>query len=167
MLRISKLTDYGTLILAHMASRPGRLHSATELAETLGLGVPTVSKVLKALGRHALVSSQRGASGGYALARPPQQINMAHIVDALEEQPFGLTECSAGSGLCTMESGCRIRDNWQRINGVVRRALQDVSVADMIHPHGLDAAAGTAEHRLLGPAPHPGTTRLARLDKED
>jgi len=165
MLRISKLTDYGTLILAHMASRPERLHSATELAETLGLGVPTVSKVLKALGRHALVNSHRGASGGYALARPPQQINMAHIVDALEEQPFGLTECSAGSGLCSLETGCRIRDNWQRINGVVRRALQDVSVADMIHPH--DPAAAITEHRVHGPGPHPRTARLTRLDQED
>ena len=63
MLRISKLTDYGTLILAHMAGLPDRVHSATGLAETLGLGLPTVSKVLKTLGRHALVTSQRGAHG--------------------------------------------------------------------------------------------------------
>ena len=64
MLRISKLTDYGTLIMTHMASTPERMVSATELADALGLGLATVSKVLKALGRATLVVSQRGTRGG-------------------------------------------------------------------------------------------------------
>ena len=134
MLRISKLTDYGTLVLTHMASFPGRVFSVADLAATLKLGAPTVSKVLKALGRHALVTSTRGAHGGYALSRPAERIAVADIIDALEEQPFGLTECSAASGLCSLEDGCRIRHNWMRINGVVRRALEEVSLADMVGP---------------------------------
>lgn len=157
MLRISKLTDYGTLILTHMARDPARVFSAAGLADALGLGVPTVSKVLKTLGRGALVTSQRGAQGGYSLARPPQQISVAEIIDALEEHPFGLTECSASSGLCNMEDGCRIRDNWLRINKVVRHALQDVSVADMIQPQG--CGKGPDEHLILGP-------HAAATDKE-
>jgi FeS assembly SUF system regulator len=151
MLRISKLTDYGTLIMTHMASVPDRPHSAAGLAETLGLGLPTVSKVLKALARHELVTSLRGARGGYSLARPAQAISVADIVDALEEQPFGLTECSAGHGLCSIESGCRIRDNWLRINVVVRGALQDVSLADMVAPRPLPTPPG--EFPLHGPGP--------------
>jgi len=129
MLRISKLTDYGTLIVTHMAVAPAQVVSTAELANALGLGLATVSKVLKALGRHGLVHSQRGTHGGYLLSRPPEQISIADIVDALEEQPFGLTECSAGSGTCSLETGCRIRDSWLRINGVVRQALQGVSIA--------------------------------------
>ncbi|WP_345792278.1 SUF system Fe-S cluster assembly regulator [Thauera sp. JM12B12] len=158
MLRISKLTDYGTLILAHMAGLPGRLHSAAELAEALGLGLPTVSKVLKTLGRHALVSSQRGAHGGYVLTRAAEQITVADIIDALEDQPFGLTECSASAGVCSMESDCRIRDNWLRINTVVRQALQSVTVADMVHPDEPSPLARglvsnePASHRMHGPA---------------
>ena len=120
MLRVSKLTDYGTLVMTQMASSPGRLFSVAELAEMLRLNAPTVSKVLKALGRHNLVTSVRGTRGGYALARPAKTISVAQIVDALEEQPFGLTECSALSGSCELESGCRIRANWQRINTAVR-----------------------------------------------
>lgn len=134
MLRISKLADYGTLIMTHMARVPERMHSAAGLAASLGLGLPTTSKVLKALGRHDLVTSLRGAHGGYALARPARAITVAEIIDALEEQPFGLTECSATSGLCEMEHGCGIRENWLRINTVVRRALEDVSLADMLDP---------------------------------
>ena len=164
MLRISKLTDYGTLILAHMAGVPDRVHSATGLADALGLGLPTVSKVLKTLGRHTLVKSQRGAHGGYVLSRPAAQISVADVIDALEDHPFGLTECSASTGVCSMESDCRIRDNWLRINTVVRQALQAVTVADMVHPQNnspfarlrpssATAATGAStEHRLHGPA---------------
>lgn len=147
MLRISKLTDYGTLIMTHLAGQPERLHSAADLADTLGLGLPTVSKVLKALGRHDLVTSLRGARGGYALARPARGITVADIIDALEDQPFGLTECSATSGLCNLEAHCRIRDNWLKINIVVRRALEEVSLADMVAP----AALGRGLHLIHGP----------------
>lgn len=134
MLRISKLTDYGTLVMTHMASFPGRQFSANEIALALNLGVPTVSKVLKSLGRHGLVTSIRGLRGGYALSRPAREITVADIVDALEDKPFGLTECSALSGLCNHEDGCGIRTNWQRINLIVRRALEEVRLDEMVRP---------------------------------
>lgn len=132
MLRISKLTDYGTLVMTHMAVFPDRQYSANEIATALSLGVPTVSKVLKALTRHGLVTSIRGSRGGYALSRLPEQITIADIVDALEDQPFGLTECSATAGLCNYEDGCLIRTNWQRISQIVRHALEEVRLADMV-----------------------------------
>ncbi len=134
MLRISKIIDYGTLVLTYMAGSPERVFSAADLAATLGLGQPTVSKVLKSLGQHKLVTSSRGAKGGYVLGRPATEISIANIIDALEDQPFGLTECSSVPGACSVEAGCRIRTNWQRINSVIRHTLEDVSVADMLSP---------------------------------
>lgn len=133
-MRISKIIDYGTLVLTHMAGCPERVFSAADLASTLGLGQPTVSKILKMLGQRELVKSSRGARGGYVLGRPADQINIAQIIDALEDQPFGLTECTAMPGACTVEAGCHLRTNWQRINAIVRRTLEDVSVADMLRP---------------------------------
>ncbi len=132
VLRVSKIVDYGTLVLTHMASYPGQLFSASDLASTLGLGQPVVSKVLKTLGHHDLVKSSRGVKGGYALSRAPERISIAEIIDALEEQPFGLTECSAVPGACYFEAGCQIRPNWQRINAIVRRTLEDTTLADMM-----------------------------------
>lgn len=132
MLRISKLIDYGTLVLTHMAGSPARIYSAAELAGILNLGQPTVSKLLKSLGQNGLVNSSRGAKGGYLLARPAQEINIAQIIDALDDQPFGLTECTSTPGVCSAEPGCAIRTNWERINSIVRRTLEDVSIADMI-----------------------------------
>jgi FeS assembly SUF system regulator len=134
MLRISKIIDYGTLVLTHMAGYPERVFSAADLATTLGLGQPTVSKVLKLLGQRGLVKSSRGPRGGYVLGRSPADISIAQIIDALEDQPFGLTECTATPGACSVEAGCHIRTNWQRINAIVRRTLEDVSIADMVRP---------------------------------
>uniref|UniRef100_UPI0033410E79 SUF system Fe-S cluster assembly regulator n=1 Tax=Castellaniella defragrans TaxID=75697 RepID=UPI0033410E79 len=132
MLRISKIVDYGILVLTHMAACPTPVCSAAELADALGLGQPVVSKVLKRLAQHGVLESIRGARGGYRLSRPAERINIAQIIDALEEQPFGLTECSAIPGACSVEEGCHIRPHWQRINLMVRRTLEAVSVADMI-----------------------------------
>ncbi|MER1968130.1 SUF system Fe-S cluster assembly regulator [Castellaniella sp. GW247-6E4] len=132
MLRISKIVDYGILVLTHMAAHPTHVCSAAELAGALGLGQPIVRKVLKLLAQHSLVASTRGAHGGYRLGRPAQRISIAQIIDALEEQPFGLTECTALPGACSVEEACHIRSHWQRINLMVRRTLEGVSVADMV-----------------------------------
>jgi len=134
MLRVSKMIDYGTLMLAHMAREPERVFSASELAGVLGLGQPVVSKILKLLGQHAILTSSRGVHGGYTLARAAQTINLAQVIDALEDQPFGLTECTAIPGTCQIESACHMRMNWQRINHMVRRTLEAVSIADMRRP---------------------------------
>ncbi len=140
MLRISRLADYGTMVMSQMASQPERLFSANDLAATLGLGRATVSKVLKSLARHDLVAGVRGLHGGYSLARPPQRITIADVVDALEDQPFGLTECSATDGLCDIETSCHVRANWQKISLIVRRALEGVTLADMVQPARLEHA---------------------------
>lgn len=153
MLRISRLADYGTMVMSQMASQPGHLFSANDLAATLGLGRATVSKVLKSLARHDLVAGVRGLHGGYSLARPPHQISIADIVDALEEQPFGLTECSATDGLCDIETSCHVRANWQRISLIVRRALEGVTLADMVRPAEQPVVLHRARAAGTRPAP--------------
>ena len=91
MLRISKLTDYATVILAALSAQPEALHSASGLAERTGVAAPTVSKLLKELQRAGIVRSVRGARGGYQLARSAQEISAAEIIDAVEG-PVALTE---------------------------------------------------------------------------
>ncbi len=135
MLRLSKLTDYGIVVMTCLAEEPGAVRAAHEIAGCTRLALPTVSKVLKLLSRSGLVVSCRGAKGGYRLARLPEQISVAHVIDALEG-PVALTECSSESSNCSQESHCNIRGNWQRINDVIRHALEDVSLAEMVRPPG-------------------------------
>src|SRR5688572_27086990 len=103
MLRINKLTDYATVILARLAAAPERLHTAADVAERTRLSLPTVSKLLKELQRAGLVSSTRGAAGGYQLTRPANEITAAAILDALEG-PVAITECSGDHSNCEIES---------------------------------------------------------------
>ncbi len=129
MLRISRLTDYGTLVLAQLASET-TLSSAHHVADTTHLAQPTVSKLLKALVGAGLVVSERGVQGGYALARPAEEISAAEIIDALEG-PIAITQCSSATGHCELESICRVAHAWQRINLSIRRALTEVSLVDL------------------------------------
>ena len=136
MLRISRLTDYATVLLAVLASEPQQLKTAAALAQETRIALPTASKLLKQLQRAGLVSSTRGLHGGYQLARPAAQISAAAILDALEG-PVALTDCSVGHGQCEIEESCRVGRVWQRLNLAIRRALYDVSLAQLA---GLDAA---------------------------
>ena len=131
MLRISKLTDYGTVVLAQLAGDPQAVCSAAEVAAATGVALPTVRKLLKSLGRAELVRSTRGASGGYRLARAPRDISAADIIDALEG-PVSITECSASDSHCDYEGTCSVGDSWQRINVAIRRALNEVTLVDLL-----------------------------------
>jgi FeS assembly SUF system regulator len=133
MLRVSKLSDYATVLLGHLAAAPARVRAATDLAEATRLELPTVSKVLKLLGSAGLVESYRGVSGGYRLARPPEQISVAQIVEAIDG-PIGMTECAVHAGQCSHEVHCGVRGPWQRISQVVVRSLREMSLAEMIAP---------------------------------
>ena len=158
MLRMSRMTDYGTVVLAHLAGEPRRVCSATDVAQATQLSPPSVSKLLKRLARAGLVESFRGTNGGYALARDAGSISAAQILDALEG-PLALTECSADDSHCRLETVCGVGRAWQRINHSIRRALQDVSLAQLIDrgrpeirfDFDIDGDAGTSGRRRSTP----------------
>lgn len=135
MLRISKLTDYGTVVLAQLADGQAGVASAAELASTTGIGLATVSKLLKLLAKSGLVVSTRGAQGGYRLARDARAISAADIIDALEG-PVSITECSASDSQCDFEAFCCVGTAWQRINVAIRAALDDISLDDLLRTNG-------------------------------
>jgi FeS assembly SUF system regulator len=133
MLRVSKLTDYATVVMTALAEAPAEVMSAQALAERAHLEVPTVSKLLKQLAHAGLIDSFRGVNGGYRLARAPEAISVAEIVIAMEG-PIGMTECGAQPGLCDHERHCGVRGNWQRINQAIVDALRHITLADMVKP---------------------------------
>ena len=130
MLRISRLTDYGTLVLAHLSGNRSTLTTAAEVAAATGIALPTVSKLLKTLAKADLVSSMRGSQGGYQLARDATEISAADIIDALEGPVF-ITECSDDENSCDYEAVCNVGGAWQRINVAIRGALRDVNLNDL------------------------------------
>ena len=146
MFRLSKITDYGIVLLTQLASRDDQTpHNARELAEEVDLPLPVVSKILKSLARRDLLRSHRGAKGGYCLSRPATQISVTDMVEALEG-PVALTECGVAPGACPHEQNCRVRDPWQMINRVVQVALNQITLADLARP---DFSAEMRLARLL------------------
>ncbi len=157
MLRMSKLTDYGAVVMTYLARDRACAHSAHEIAQAVGVSLPTTSKLLKLLAKAGLVSATRGTKGGYVLAREAGEISMAAVIQALEG-PIGLTECSTSPGACGQESGCSVRVNWQRINRVVVSALEHVSLAEMVQPTFPVDISGL---RIKGATPVAGRGALA------
>jgi len=116
------------------ALEEGHLRSASDLASETGIPQPTVSKILKVLGRAELVDSVRGAHGGYRLARTPGEISVAEIIATLEG-PIGVTECGIEEHHdCSLSGQCDVRGNWQLINQAILSALEGISLAEMARP---------------------------------
>lgn len=135
MLRITRLSDYAVAILGQLARSTSPVRTAKDIAADTGLPAPVVSKILKSLARSSLVVSHRGVQGGYQLSRKPSQVSVADVIEAVEGR-VALTECGENTDSCEFIGNCTVQANWLRINQVVRRALANISVEDMILPPG-------------------------------
>jgi FeS assembly SUF system regulator len=134
MIRITRETDYGIVLMTSMVRDDNPPYSAATLAKQHQLPLPMVSKILKALARAGLLASQRGAQGGYSLARSPKAISAADIIDALEG-PIAITECSTETlHACMHENHSTVSGHWHRINSAIRQALNNISLWEMSRP---------------------------------
>ena len=133
MIKLSRLTDYAIVLLTQMALEGKGIHAASTLAEKTFLPLPTVSKVLKQLTKVGVLSAQRGAAGGYVLAREPSAISVASLIEAMDG-PIAITDCAGSSddeGCCSVQATCPVRGNWDKVNVAIRAALEAVTLADM------------------------------------
>lgn len=133
MLRISKLADYGTVVMVYLAKRSQQLCNARDIALHTHLTVPTVSKLLKRLTAAGLLTSARGVAGGYRLQRSAAEISVADIIYALDEYR-GLTECSLQPNECSLQGVCHIQGNWRLISQAIESALDGVSLEALSKP---------------------------------
>jgi FeS assembly SUF system regulator len=132
MFRLNRLTDYAVVVMAQMATHPGGVTTAAQVARETGVPLPTVAKLMTALARAGVASSQRGVAGGYTLSRPAAMISVAEIIAAIEG-PIALTACvEDATEHCDVESICPMRGNWNKVNRAIRRALEELSLADMM-----------------------------------
>ncbi len=137
MIRITRETDYGIVLLSRLASRSeSGVLTARNLATSAGLPYPMVSKILKALARAGLLTSQRGAKGGYTLAHLPEEVSVGDVIEALEG-PIGITECASLPGSCWHEPVCPVRSRLQEISGAVREFLLRIPLSDLLCPSPL------------------------------
>lgn len=133
MLRLSKLADYGTVVMVYLAKHTQELCNARDIALHTHLAVPTVSKILKRLTVAGLLVSERGVAGGYRLQRAAVDISVAEIIYALEDHR-GFTECSLEPNECSLQGVCSVQDNWRLISRAIEAALDSLSLDVLAKP---------------------------------
>lgn len=147
MIKLNKMTDYGIVVMVRLAVAGDRMQTAPEIAAATGLAQPTVAKLLKTLVQGGLAVSQRGAQGGYTLARPPERISVVEAIEVLDGR-LSLTDCVEGDhDSCERESHCPMSGRWNRVNAAIVGALENLTLADMMSPYDffIDGGAPPAE----------------------
>jgi FeS assembly SUF system regulator len=154
-MRLSHLADYAVVLMTAAARRPAAARlSATELAAETGVPLPTAQKLMGQLAACGLLSSVRGAGGGFALAKPATEISLADIVEAVEG-PIALTMCSDSNNHdCILDAHCRVKPHIGVVGKAVRGALDAVSLEQLCSPAqaGAQGTAAAALTRSWTPA---------------
>jgi len=130
MLRLTRVTDYGILLMTSMVTTQASCRTTSELSALTHVPAPTVSKILQSLLNAGLLESVRGAKGGYRLARDAEAISLQDIIQSLEGR-IALTTCNLDDDDCDQKDVCSTTHNWKRINGAIQNALHSISLADM------------------------------------
>lgn len=136
MIKLSKLSDYAIVVLSRLSGAAGEVVTVAQMTAYTGIPEPTVSKVLKLLARAGIIESTRGVNGGYALKRPASAITVTELITALEG-PIALTTCIEtveGSSGCMIDALCPLRGGWKKVNEALTKALDEVSLDDLLIP---------------------------------
>jgi Rrf2 family protein len=140
-MRLTHLADYAVVMMTAAARREscaserltGVRLSAAELSADTGVPLPTAQKLMGKLATAGLLTSARGAGGGFTLARPVTKISLADIVEAVEG-PIALTMCSDGvNHECVLDAHCRVKPHMGIVGNAVRGALHAVSLDSLTH----------------------------------
>src|SRR5687768_10277450 len=153
-MRLTHLADYAVVLMTAAARRDaGARLSATELASETGVPLPTAQKLMGQLAGSGLLSSVRGAGGGFAMARPVAEISLADIIEAVEG-PIAMTACSEGRTDCALDAHCRVKPHMGMVGEAVRGALASVTLQSLTCS---PAKAGVQARRGAAPSA-PGWT---------
>jgi FeS assembly SUF system regulator len=167
-MRLSSLADYAVVMMAAAARHAaGARLSATILAAETGVPLPTAQKLAGKLAAAGLLETQRGATGGFMLAKSCETITLADIVEAVEG-PIALTSCvEEAKHDCALESACKVRPHWGVVNDAVRGAFANVSLASLTRSVRAEPVEARAAGDALGARPSTGSGRTVRVDQTE
>lgn len=150
MLKLTKKADYGLIALKHLAVNGQESASAKDIAETYGIPLPLLSKILQKLAKGGFLRSEHGTNGGYKLARDPRQITALEVIRHIDG-PIVLTACFTEHGACTHSDKCSVREPLRKVHEGILRLLSSITISDMSQDEGVEIDTGkTTPPRLYG-----------------
>jgi Rrf2 family nitric oxide-sensitive transcriptional repressor len=126
--KLTRYTDYALRVLMHLAARPERHASISEIARSYGISQNHLMKVVHDLRKAGYLESVRGRSGGIRLARPAGEINVGTVVRHTEEG-FDLVDC----GSCIIAPACGLTGVLGEALRAFMRVLDGYTLADLVH----------------------------------
>jgi len=135
-MKISSQEEYGLRCLIQIA-RKGEKESMTipEISKLEGLTTTHAAKLLMILRKEGFITSVRGQSGGYSLARSPKEIKISDVLHSLGGRLYDAEFCGKHSGaldICTHAVDCSVRSLWQVIQQAVDSVIEHLTLSDML-----------------------------------
>ena len=139
MLKLTKKADYGLIALKHLAvNQANGSCSAKDIADSYGIPLPLLSKILQKLARTGFLRSEHGTNGGYQLARDPRDISALEIIKTIDG-PIFLTSCFTEHGMCSHSERCSVREPLRKVHEGILKLLSSITISDMSQDDGADA----------------------------
>lgn len=148
-MRLTKFTDYALRVLILAASTQGRNVTIAEAAELYGVSAPHLKKVVRTLSGAGFLAGTRGRSGGFRLARPPDEINLGEVIRATEPD-FGMVECFLPDGDCNISPICKLPKHINRALNAMLEVFDGLTLEDVALSERLPGMLG------FDPAPDRG-----------
>lgn len=147
MLKLTKKADYGLIAMKHLAVNAQQSASAKEIADTYGVPLPLLSKILQRLAKAGFLRSEHGTNGGYKLARDPREITALEIIRNIDG-PIVLTACFTEHGACTHTDKCNVREPLRKVHEGILRLLSSITISDMSQEERGESDVAKAPGRL-------------------
>jgi FeS assembly SUF system regulator len=149
MLKLTKKADYGLIALKHLAVNGQGSSSAKEIADTYGVPLPLLSKILQKLAKAGFLRSEHGTNGGYKLARDPRSITALEVIRSIDG-PLVLTACFTEHGSCTHTDKCNVREPLRKVHESILLLLSSITISDMSQDECREPDLAKAPPRLYG-----------------
>ena len=130
-MKLSTRGKYGLYAMYYLALHDGEGPQTLQSISTVGVPKQYLEQLLGNLRRAGLVSTVRGAQGGYQIAGEPEQITLRDIIDAVEG-PIELSECASAQESCHKSGTCPVRWVWQRVTDSINHELDKIKLSDML-----------------------------------
>ncbi len=133
-MRLTVFTDFGLRALMRLAGEPDRSFSTSEIATEFGISRNHLTKVVRDLADGGFITTQRGAGGGFRLARSPQSITLGEVVRTLEQR-HALVECFRDDGgACVLTPRCRLKPRLAAAREAFLHNLDTTTLAECAYP---------------------------------